>query len=130
MRSRKPVATSSIPKPLLYRISAAQLLVLLLVAAALYSLDSLVAFAWILGGLVQVIPSAYFGFYAFRYRGARATHSLLQSMYRGEVGKFVLTLLGFAFAFSSPARAEAIWIFAAYGAMALVHCIGSRYVVK
>jgi len=49
-----------------------------------------------LGGLLAIIPNLYFAAYAFRYSGARSTALIARSFYRGEAGKFTLTLLGFA----------------------------------
>lgn len=57
--------------------------------------------AWsvLAGGLICVIPNAYFAWRAFRYRGARAAREILRSFYQGEAVKFVLTAVLFALVF-------------------------------
>jgi ATP synthase protein I len=52
-----------------------------------------------LGGLVCVVPSAYFTRFAFKYSGAKSALKITHSMYLGEAGKFVLTVFLFAVIF-------------------------------
>lgn len=95
------------------RIAAVQLLLASLTAAALQVRgDRVTALSVLLGGLLCALPNAYFGLLAFRHRGARAASQVVQSFYRGETGKFVLTLLGFAAVFAAvrPLNAAALFI--------------------
>jgi ATP synthase protein I len=91
-----------------------QLTGLLVVTASLWWIDSAVAYSVLIGGLIYWIPNAYFTLYAFRYKGARAASAVLHSIYRGEVGKFVLTAVGFALAFVFVKPLDIISLFLAY----------------
>lgn len=93
---------AGIEKPPIYRIYLWQLLILLALGLGLYIFGGDKTWCWaaLAGGLIQIIPSAYFALLAFRYRGARSSVLIAQSFYRGEVGKYVMTLVGFAAVFS------------------------------
>ncbi|WP_242602014.1 F0F1 ATP synthase subunit I [Legionella yabuuchiae] len=52
-----------------------------------------------LGGLVSVIPNAYFAWKVFQYQGARAARKIVNSLYKGEAIKIFLTLILFALVF-------------------------------
>lgn len=47
------------------------------------------------GGLVALIPTAYFGFRVFAQGAARTPADMMGAVYRGEIGKFALTTLLF-----------------------------------
>ncbi|GGY56306.1 hypothetical protein GCM10011297_31360 [Bacterioplanes sanyensis] len=53
----------------------------------------------LLGGLTCALPNAYLIWRASRYTGARSTPLMVQSLYRGEAWKFMLTAGGFAVIF-------------------------------
>lgn len=93
---------AGIEKPPIYRIYLWQLPILLALGLGLYVFDNDKTMCWaaLAGGLIQIIPNAYFALLAFRYRGARSSMLIAQSFYRGEVGKYVMTLVGFAAVFS------------------------------
>lgn len=74
-------------------------MLLLLITMALFLFDSTLGLSYFVGGLIAIIPHFYFSAYAFRYLGAQFTQKATQAIYWGEVGKFVLTLVGFAFVF-------------------------------
>lgn len=54
----------------------------------------------LVGGVIQVVPHAWFARQAFKYTGARQTHMVVRAMYQGETGKVVLTAALFVIAFS------------------------------
>lgn len=91
------------------------LLALLCAAAWIYDVES--ATLWVsclLGGLVAIVPHAYFAGLAWRFSGARAAPWVVKSFYRGESGKFVLTLVGFGLIFGSPLPVQPLVLFATY----------------
>jgi ATP synthase protein I len=47
-----------------------------------------------LGGLTQWVPQTWFSYQAYRYTGASQADNILTSIYRGEVGKLMLTASG------------------------------------
>ena len=58
------------------------------------------AFCALIGGFITVISNAYFAYQAFRYSGATAMKQHgLRAFYRGEAGKFIITIVLFIAAF-------------------------------
>jgi len=76
------------------------MLVLVLICAPLYLVDERLVFSAIVGGLIFIIPNAYFLFYALRFRGASQAFLVAQSFFQGLMGKLALSAAGFAVAFS------------------------------
>ena len=90
---------STIPKPRILFALMIQLSVLLVLSAVAFWNDSLLGFSVLVGGLNQIVPQAWFSYYAFKHGGASKTHLILRSMYRGETGKILLTASGFVAVF-------------------------------
>lgn len=101
-------------KPPLLRIFVTQLLVLLVVSISMLMLDNTAALSALVGGLISIVPNAYFARWAFRYSGAKSAVRVAQSFYRGEAGKFVLTALLFASVFALMRPLNAVVIFLIY----------------
>ena len=53
----------------------------------------------LLGGLVSILPNAYFAHKLFRYQGAQAAKRIVNSFYKGEALKLVLTIVLFTLVF-------------------------------
>jgi ATP synthase protein I len=53
----------------------------------------------LLGGMVSVVPNAYFARKLFQYQGARAARQIVNSFYSGEALKLALTFVLFAIVF-------------------------------
>ncbi len=98
-----------------------ELLALVLLAAALLPVGVVHAYSLLAGGLVQIAGSTYFGWLAFRYRGASQLGSAVRSMYQGEAGKIVLSALFFIATFLFVKPLGVIAFFAGYGVMVLIH---------
>lgn len=101
-----------IAKPDLLPVFAVQLAVVLLVSATLFFVDITLTYSVLLGGLTCVLPNIYFARWAFRYSGAQAASEVARSFYRGEAGKFVLTVCLFAGVFNAvkPLAIEAFFL--------------------
>lgn len=113
----REVALANIKRPPIYRVSAIQILVLLLLCGGWGFINTVVAWSILAGGLIAVVSHLYFSVYAFRYRGARASQDIARSFARGEVGKFALTLVGFACVFQGAPANEPWAVFGGYMAM-------------
>jgi len=121
---------AEIRKPPVFRIHRLQLAVL--IPAALLALlvwDKTISLSLLLGGLLQILPSAYFCWYAFRLMGAAQAPLALQQMYRGEMGKFSLTLLGFGLVFWLVEPLHGPALFCAYCALTCSYWFLSAKVV-
>lgn len=73
------------------------------------------------GGMIFLVPNAYFTYYAFRYRGAQKAYTVAMSLIRGQKGKTVLNVVGFALAFRFVQPLHTGYLFAAYVFVLVVH---------
>jgi ATP synthase protein I len=90
----------TIPKPEILKATLTQLAVLLLIVIVLGIADSQLAASALMGGLIQILPQAWFSRQAFKYAGASKVDKVVRSMYRGELGKVVMTATLFAIVFT------------------------------
>ena len=69
----------------------------LLILSLLWLLESrLAGYSALIGGLIFVIPNAYFAHRAYRYQGARQMHLAVSNIFRAESIKLALTAVFFA----------------------------------
>lgn len=66
---------------------------------ALIFMGAVAAQSVLLGGMVSVVPNAYFAKKLFRHQGARAARQIVNSFYSGEALKLALTFVLFAIVF-------------------------------
>ena len=103
---------------------------LLFVAFCFWWFNSVIAYSVLIGGLIYIIPNMYFAFYAFRYCGAQAAQYVLMSFYRGEIGKFLLSSVGFAITFTLVQPLNLISVFSAYIALTIFQCVRLQSLTK
>ncbi len=82
--------------------------------------DWLTAKSVLIGGLVYLLPSIYFALIALRRRENASAGLILHNMYRGEVGKFLLTSTGFIIAFVLLKPVEIISLFLSFFIMTII----------
>jgi ATP synthase protein I len=70
-----------------------------------------------MGGLIQILPQAWFSRQAFKYAGASNVDKVVRSMYRGELGKVVMTASLFAILFIVDKQWNYIVLFTTFLAM-------------
>ncbi|KZX55939.1 hypothetical protein A3709_05975 [Halioglobus sp. HI00S01] len=116
---------AKIARPPVHRITLTQLAVLTLLCLALLAYNEVVAWSLAAGGLVAVIPQAYFAHLAFRWRGAKSARDMARASYAGEIGKFMLSVVGFAVVFAAIRPIDGLAVFAGYLAMLTIQIIGS-----
>jgi ATP synthase protein I len=116
---------AEIARPPVHRITLAQLAALIVVCLPLAVFDRVVAGSLAAGGLIAIIPQAYFAWLAFRWRGARSARAMARSSYAGEVGKFLLSAAGFALVFATVRPVSGPAVFAGYLAMLAIQITGS-----
>ncbi|MGH1472061.1 MAG: ATP synthase subunit I [Cellvibrionaceae bacterium] len=110
----------NIKRPPVLRIPLVQLMFLLPVSFIVWWFSPAVAYSVLVGGIIQILPNTYFALYAFRYQGAQSASLALRAMSRGETGKFVLTLMGFALVFSLFKAVNVVALFVSYFVMIIV----------
>jgi ATP synthase protein I len=94
--------------------------ILLLTAIAAVITDAVAAKSVLLGGIVYMIPNVYFAFKLFKYQGARAARQIVNSFYKGEALKMILTMVLFALVFATG-KVNGLAFFTAYMAMFVTH---------
>ena len=126
-----PVKGAEIARPPVHRITLVQLVLLPLLCAGLWLLRGQVSAVSVLcGGLVAILPQAYFAARAFRWRGASAARQIARASYAGEIGKFILSVAGFALVVAAVRPIEGAAVFIGYLAMLLIQIIGSWLLLR
>ena len=103
------------PRPLVDRSQALLLLKWQAVLAAALTLVALIdstgaALAVGLGAGIAIAGSLYFALQAFRHAGAQQAPQVVRSFFKGEAGKFVITVLLFAAVFAGVKPLQAGWL--------------------
>lgn len=75
----------------------------------------------LIGGLIFLVPTIYFGLLTFRSSGEDTRQLDIHNMYRGVVGKFLLTSIGFAGVFIMLKPIDEITLFSSYLIMVILN---------
>ena len=121
---------TTISKPAILKVTLYQLAVLILLVGILSFEDKLLALSALVGGLIQIIPQAWFSRQAFKHAGARQMDLVVRSMYRGEFGKVVLTAAMFAAAFTLNKQWNYIALFSAFLLMMPLQLFVTKQILK
>ena len=124
------MAGAEIKRPPVFRITVIQLVVLASVSVLVLIFDATRAYSVLSGGLIAVLPQAYFAARAFRWRGARSAQAIAKSSYAGLVGKFIFSAAGFAVVFATLRPIDGLAVFVGYLAMLAIQIIGSWLLLK
>ena len=116
---------AEIARPPVHRITLAQLALLVSLCLGVVAFDKVYAYSVLIGGLIAVVPQAYFAVLAFRWRGARSATAIARSSYAGEVGKFLLSVAGFALVFATVRPISGLAVLIGYLVMLTAQIIGS-----
>jgi len=116
---------AEIARPPVHRITLAQLAILVPLCLVILALDEVRAYSVLSGGIIAILPQAYFAALAFRWRGARSARAIARSGYAGEVGKFFLSFAGFAAVFAVVRPIDGLAVFAGYLVMLTIQIFGS-----
>tara|TARA_R110002110_G_scaffold205066_7_gene417033 strand:- start:162776 stop:163165 length:390 start_codon:yes stop_codon:yes gene_type:complete len=124
------MAGAEIARPPVYRITLAQLAVLIPLGDIALAVDRVVAISLLSGGFIAIVPQAYFAALAFRWRGARSATAIARSSYAGEMGKFMLSVAGFATVFAALRPVSGPAVFAGYLGMLAIQITGSWMLLR
>lgn len=116
---------AGIARPPVYRITLVQLALLVVLGLGVLAWDAVAAYSVVSGGLIAIVPQAYFAALAFRWQGARSASAIARSSYAGEVGKFILSIAGFALVFAVVRPLNSQAVFTGYLAMLVTQITGS-----
>ena len=109
-----------VARPPVERIAQFQLMVLLFSALVVLLFGVEVAGSVLLGGLIQILPQAWFTHKAWRYRGASRVHQMVRGFYLGQSGKLLLICALFALAFDRFTWLRPLPLIAGFTAMIVV----------
>lgn len=102
------------------RLIVLQIGITLLISAVAVVFHSMpCAYSAMLGGLVSALPNLYFANAVFRYQGARAAKKIVNSLYRGEAFKLILSMALFTLVFVAF-KVEPVPFFISYIAAQMV----------
>ena len=121
---------TTISLPAVKKVALYQLALLLPASAALLGWDAVVAYSALLGGLIQIVPQAWFARQAFRYAGARRVQSIVSAMYWGETGKVLLSSVLFTATFLLVSSLHVGALFSSFVTMILVQWFSTYKVLK
>lgn len=124
------MAGAEIARPPVHRITAAQFVILVPLCLFLLFFDQVRAYSVLSGGLIAILPQAYFAALAFRWRGATSARAIARSSYAGETGKFLLSIAGFAAVFVAVRPIDGMAVFAGYLGMLAIQIIGSWLLLR
>ncbi len=116
---------AEIARPPVHRITLWQLALLISLCLCVLAFDTVFAYSVLSGGLIAIVPQAYFAVLAFRWRGARSVKAIARSSYAGELGKYVLSVVGFALVFAVIRPINGPAVFVGYLAMLITQITGS-----
>lgn len=117
---------AKIPRPPVFKITLVQLAVLVALCLLMLKIyNQTYAYSAASGGIIAIVAQAYFAALAFRWRGAVSARAIAKSSYTGEIGKYVLSVAGFAVVFSTVRPIDGLAVFAGYLAMLFIQIIGS-----
>ncbi len=119
------MAGAEIARPPVHRITLVQLALLVSLCLLLLVFDKVFAYSVLSGGLIAIVPQAYFAVLAFRWRGARSAPAIARSSYAGVLGKYLLSVAGFALVFAILRPIDGPAVLGGYLAMVITQIIGS-----
>jgi ATP synthase protein I len=119
------MAGAEITRPPVHRITLTQLALLSSLCLGVLAFDKVVAYSVLCGGLIAIVPQAYFATLAFRWRGARSARAIARSSYAGVLGKFLLSIAAFALVFAVVRPIDGPAVFMGYLAMLVTQITGS-----
>jgi ATP synthase protein I len=120
---QNPRAGHKLSKPPILKIYGFQCALVLFASAILIPLDKVTAYSIFIGGMISVLPNAYFAHQVFRYVGAAFAREVARSFYRGESGKFVLTLALFSATFALVQPLQVFVLFMTYLSVMLLNAV-------
>jgi ATP synthase protein I len=120
---------AEIARPPVHRITLVQLALISSLSLCLLAFDRVLAYSLLSGGLIAIVPQAYFAVLAFRRRGARSAKAIARSSYAGELGKFLLSIAAFALVFAVLRPVDAPAVFVGYLAMLFIQITGSWWLL-
>lgn len=118
------------PWPLL-KASALHLLAWSGLAAMLFVVEPALSWSTGAGAAIAILPGALVAWRVFRFRKGVAPRDYARAVYRGELGKFLLTMVLFALVFTGPQSLSMPVLFVVFLVAMLVQWgLAARYLLR
>lgn len=118
------------PWPLL-KASALHLLAWSGLAALFFMVDPVLSWSTAAGAAIAILPGALMARGVFSFRKGVAPRECTRAVYRGELGKFLLTVVMFALVFTGPQTISAPVLFPVFlAATAVQWVLAARYLLR
>ena len=114
---------STIVRPPVYRVLKWQLIALGLSSIFLLPFGSMVSFSVLIGGMIHIIPHAWFAKIAFSKVGTRQLSAVVANFYLGQAAKFILTAFLMWLAFRAAAGIDVLLVVCGFIAMVPLYLI-------
>ena len=108
---------STIARPPLFKVARWQLTTLGLLSMFLLPLDWVVSLSVFIGGMIHIVPHAWFAKIAFNKTGASQVDTIVASFYLGQAAKFILTAFLLFLAFLAANQIDVQIVVASFIAM-------------
>ena len=92
--------------------------------------DKVIAYSMLSGGLIAIVPQAWFARQAFHSSGARSARVVAHRSYAAEVGKFLLSAAGFGVVFALVRPIDGPAVFIGYLVMLAIQIFGSWLLLR
>lgn len=117
-------------RPLL-KASALHLLAWSVAAAMIFVVAPVAGTSVLAGAAIAILPGAFTAWVVFRFRARVAPRDYTRAVYRGELGKFLLTAVLFALVFTGPQSVSAPALFTAFlAAMVVQWVLAARQLLR
>jgi ATP synthase protein I len=121
---------AEIKRPPIHRIPKTQCAVLATLSLLSSMFDPVAAYSLLAGGLIAILPQAYFAARVFSRSGSRSAEAIARASYSGEIGKFALTAAGFAVVFAVVSPIDGLAVFIGYLIMLAIQVTGSWLLLR
>ena len=111
---------TTIKAPPVKQIAKTQSLILLIAVVILAPLDTTISFSVLIGGIIQIVPQAYFSSLAFRYTGAQQAPKIVRAIQKGASVKLLISAILFGLSFYFLNALDVRVLFLAYCLMIIV----------
>lgn len=131
MSGNEPQQASLVDARPLLKASAQHLLAWASLAAMIFVVDPVAAKSVLAGAAIAILPAAFMAWAVFRFREKVAPRDYTRAVYRGELGKFLLTVVAFALVFAEAQPLSPPGLFLAFlAALAVQWGLGARQLLR
>lgn len=119
-----------IKRPPIVKIALIQAVIVIIIVLLITIWNKNTALNIFYGAMIFLIPNFYFSWQTFRFIGAGKSRQIARSIYKGQAGKFFLTVSMFAVLFKLIKPEESWIVFVSYAVNNIMHLLITLIIVK